>query len=129
MRKLWMGLVVVALTFGAQTGDAEEPGAQALKDLKVLYAGVTDGTREKAFVEFLKPWVGKVDTIALNKLRAEEAAPYDVVIADSKRIYVEGKPTLGNRVKVALEATFTKPVIMIGAVAGESAHEGKLDWL
>jgi len=80
-------------------------------------------------MEFLEPWFVRVDAISLEELDAKSAAPYDVVIADWKRQYKNGMPQDGVEAPVALGASFTKPMIMLGAIAGSLQHHSKIDWL
>ena len=97
-------------------------------EYKILFAGDKEGPREIPFVELLRRHFKKVDSIPLKELNPKTAAPYDVVIADWKRRYVDGKYA-SARPPCALEKTFSKPIIMIGAVAGDIQHDSKLDWL
>ena len=116
-------LVAFAL---AQTPPQESLGPA--KALKVLYAGAPGAERTAHFMEFLKPWFAQVDSVGLAQLNSRSAAAYDVVIADWKRQYKDGNPEDFDAPAV-LNAAFTKPVIMLGAVAGTIQRHSKIDWL
>lgn len=100
------------------------------KDLKVCYAGPPGDTREHRFVEFLRSHFPKVDTLDLEKLSQDAVKGYDVVVADWKRVYADGKDQL-EQPKVMLTPEYTKSTILIGAVAGSITRKSgtKLDWL
>jgi hypothetical protein len=99
------------------------------KELRILYAGALGTERAARFIEFLTPWFAKVDGIALGELTSKAAAPYDVVIADWKRLYGPDGFTNGDMPRGTLEAGFDRPIVMIGAVAGSIQRESQLDWL
>jgi len=97
------------------------------KHLKVLYAGVPDTPRAKAFVEFLKANFEKVGELDVTQLSKATAAPWDVVVCDGKRLYPMDKPSL-NQAKCDLGQDFTKPIVMIGSMVGVQNHT-KIGWL
>src|SRR5262245_36118128 len=84
--------------------------------IAVLYAGYPGGEREKAFLAFLNEWFTRAAAIDLRKLDQASAADYDVVIADWKSRYKDGKPDDSDPHKKTLEASYDKPTILIGAV-------------
>jgi hypothetical protein len=97
--------------------------------ISVLYAGYPGGERERAFLAFLNEWFTRAAAIDLRKLDRASAADYDVVIADWKSRYKDGKPDDSDPHKKTLEASYDKPTILIGAVAAEITPRTKLDWL
>ena len=108
----------------------------AARDLKILYAGAPDSPRTASFERFLEQWFEQVDTIPLVNLTPKRAEPYDVVVADWKRRYTEndeGKYRFDSSTAhgASLDDSFTKPIVMIGAVAGElfRASQPKVGWL
>lgn len=113
--------------FAAPQSPAEDLGAA--KELRILYAGALESERAKHFLEFLAPWFAKVDGIALDELTSKAAAPYDVVIADWKRLYGPEGYVNENSPSARLEDGFEKPIVMLGAVAASIQHRSKIDWL
>ena len=95
----------------------------------ILYAGHPGGEREAAFVEFLKSWFSRVDTISLPELKPGSAEAYDVVVADWTRLQGKDGFQSSNRPRGNLTKAFDKPVILIGAVAGEVQRHSKINWL
>lgn len=122
-----IALAVAFAAFAAPQSQVEDLGAA--KELKILYAGAPESERAKHFLEFLEPWFAKVDGIALDALTREAAAPYDVVIADWKRLYGPEGFANENMPQAQLEAGFDRPIVMIGAVAGSIQRGSQLDWL
>lgn len=118
---------------GAQDGPKEDLGPAG--EYRILYAGAPGGEREQAFLELLRPWFARVDAIDLAELNATSAAPYDVVIADWSRRYspeggfasASGSDFPSSRGRIGDD--FTKPIVMVGAVAGEVQRRSKIDWL
>jgi hypothetical protein len=116
-------------------GSGDSPAAPVgdlgdAKKLRVLYAGVPGTPRATAFAEFLKLHFEQVGELDVTKLSNATAADWDVVIADGKRIYPmdDAKPSL-DIPSVSLGTDFTKPIVMIGAMAGSVQHHTKIDWL
>jgi len=136
--KLAIGIVAVLCLAGSLAILSPTPpiasGSQVNQDLgpaaeyKILYAGDSGGPREKRYLEMLKHFFVRVESISIRNLNSKTAAPYDIVVADWKRRYVDGKYASGHA-PCGLEKTFAKPIIMIGAVAGDIQHHSKLDWL
>src|SRR5262245_33591818 len=99
------------------------------KQLKILYAGVPELERGKAFVAFLRENFTTVDAIGIDQLDVKSAAPYDVVVADWKRLYGPGGIDETNRIdspKLALGVDFNKPILMIASVGGSIQHHTKI---
>jgi hypothetical protein len=102
------------------------------KHLKILYAGVPELERGKAFLAFLRENFAKVDAIGIEELDVKKAAPYDVVVADWKRLYGPGGIQETNRIdspKLALGVDFGKPIVMLASVGGSIQHHTKIGWL
>jgi len=124
---------LIPLTFLlALPAQAQDPAAElgGGRSLSILYAGHLESPRATRYVDFLKEWFAKVDAIDLHDLNAKTARPHDVVVADLRRRYGDGgsfDSDSGHRANIAED--FSKPVIMIGAVGGELARGGKIDWL
>jgi hypothetical protein len=99
------------------------------KHLKVLYAGVPDTPRAKAFVDFLKANFEKVGELDVAQLSQQTAAPWDVVVCDGRRLYPMDpqKPSI-NQAKCNLGPEFTKPIVMIASMVSVQNHT-KLGWL
>jgi len=97
-------------------------------DLSILYAGAPGGEREKHFVEFLEEWFPEVQTIDLESLTPKAAEPFDVVVADWKSQYKDGKSLPDAEPKVRLDPGYSKPTICLASV-GSVICGGKLDWL
>lgn len=105
-----------------------------VQPLSVLYAGSLSTARAKAFAQWLSQRFSRVETLELAELTQAKAHGFDVVVADWKRRYVKGAD--GNvefdahvQQHYELPADFSKPVVMIGPVAGEIAPESKIGWL
>jgi len=99
------------------------------RKFKILYAGQTGDDREDRFVKLLRERFDKVDSISLQKLSAEAANGYDVVVADWGRRY-KGKGFSADKApRAKLSPNFSRPIVMIGAVAGEIQHWSKINWL
>lgn len=102
----------------------------ALKNTKVLYAGVLGTERAKSFVAFLQSNFATVGAIEVTDLSAARAAKFDVVVCDGKRVYPMDPKRPGlDLPHVQLGSDFTKPIVMIGAMAGTVQHHTKIDWL
>ena len=98
--------------------------------LAVLYAGHPESPRAAAYVGFLREWFARVDQIDLEKLNVAAAQDYDVVVADWKRRYGgKGGYDSDSGHRATIGSDFTKPIVMIGAVGGELARDGKIGWL
>ena len=99
----------------------------------VLYAGWPGGSRERAFVPFLKQHFDQVGVIDLEKLSVATAKDFDVVIADWCSQYGnDGYPKRENSLyspKVKLGDDFTRPIIAMDYVSSRIRGEHKLDWL
>jgi len=101
-------------------------------EIKVLYAGHAGNTRETAWLEFLRSWFETVETTSLDKLSPAVASRYDVIVADWRRFYGgKSEDTGKGRSAFELPRDWSRPTIMIGAVAGEIARalDTKIDWL
>lgn len=96
---------------------------------KILYAGLQGDPREERFVKLLKERFDKVDSIGLQSLSAEAANGYDVVVADWGRRYKGKGFSSENSPKLQLSNNFSRPIVMIGAVAGEIQRRSKINWL
>ena len=119
-------LAVLTLAL-AQTAPQQTLGPA--KEMKVLYAGALGEKRADRFLAFLEPWFAEVEAIGLDQLDMKIAAPYDVVIADWKRQYENGDSRDDADAPMVLKPSFTKPVILLGAVAGTAQYHSKIDWL
>lgn len=112
---------------------SQDAAWQPHRATKVLYAGWPDGSREKAFAEFLEQWFDTVGILDLAKLTVETARDYDLVIADWGSQYGnDGYPKRDNSLFSApakLGDDFTKPVIAMDYVASHLRGGHKLDWL
>ena len=130
MRITLTGIAAALLCLGLGVTSSAEPekSVPELAQLSVLYAGDPQSDRSKHFVEFLTPWFKKVGNISLSDLSQSAAKDYDVVVADWKRRYVDGSYKRDPH-GLKLPETFSKPVIMLGAVGGEIARQTKIDWL
>lgn len=131
-------LPVVLMAFGAPSQGAKEAPPQTTdawaqhRSLAVLYAGHPGGSRETAFVGFLRDWFQRVDTIHLKDLSMESAKGFDVVIADWMSQYGKDgyeKAEGLHSAPVQLAADFTKPVVAMTYVGTQIRPRGKLDWL
>ena len=136
MRTWAVGLGFVVLLFAGaslafRTG---EPPRRGPGDLAILYAGDPESPRTERFRDFLSASGARVETIALTDLLdlLDEAAaePFDVVVADWHRRYVEKGYDAGTQHAMQLPRGFAKPVVMVGAVAGELVRPwSKINWL
>ena len=136
MRTWAVGLGFVVLLFAGaslalRTG---EPPKRGLGDLAILYAGDPQSPRTERFRAFLAASGARVETIPLTNLLdlldAEAAEPFDVVVADWHRRFVEKGYDAGRRHDMQLPREFAKPVVMVGAIAGELVRPwSKIDWL
>jgi hypothetical protein len=133
MRIRWLALAAV-LAF-APAARAGEP-----IDLKVLYAGNPGSDREADFKAFLAEHFTGVGMTDYRRFRESDAKGYDVVIFDWTSIYArdaQGKIKEGPEMKIIsppppkIAETYSRPTIMIGAMAGEATVPLKLkiDWL
>src|SRR5262245_41684297 len=73
--------IVVAPSCLAQEPAKPDPWAQHRK-IRVLYAGVPESKRERAFLPFLREHFDHVSSIDIEGLFSESSADFDVVIAD-----------------------------------------------
>jgi hypothetical protein len=133
---LTAALAALAMPLGAQTPGApagDDAAWQPHRAIKVLYAGSKDGSRERAFAQFLGQHFDKVATIDLGKLSMATAADYDVVIADWVSQYGnDGYPKRDNSLfsaPIDLPESFTRPVIAMTYVGTNLRGQHKLDWL
>ncbi len=133
MRIRWLALAAV-LAF-APAVRAGEP-----INLKVLYAGNPGSDRESDFKAFLAEHFTAVGAIDYRRFRESDAKGYDVVIFDWTSIYARdanGKIKEGPEMRIIsppspnIAETYSRPTIMIGAMAGEATRPLKLkiDWL
>jgi hypothetical protein len=131
------GLAVFASAASGQATPNPSPPAQPASpatsdgdatDLSILYAGAPGGEREKHFVEFLEEWFPEVQTISLEELTSKAAEPFDVVVADWKPQYKDGRSLPDAGPKVRLDPSYSKPTICLASV-GSAICGGKLDWL
>lgn len=133
---MFASLFVFAALFAGAAAPAQTaaapPSAYDLGDakhLKVLYAGVPDTPRAKAFVDFLKANFENVGELDVTKLTKATAAPWDVVVCDGKRLYpMDPKSPSAAQPKCDLGPDFTKPIVMIASMVGVQNHT-KLGWL
>jgi hypothetical protein len=124
------GLVVLAASLASAPAHAQSAyDLGDAKHLKVLYAGVPDTPRAKAFVEFLKANFENVGELDVTQLSKESAAPYDVVVCDGKRLYPMDPKTGTDQVKLLLGRDFTKPIVMIASMGGSVQNHTKIGWL
>ena len=125
------GAAALAQATPATSAPVPAPSAYDLGDakhLKVLYAGVPDTPRAKAFVDFLKANFENVGELDVAKLSRQTAAPWDVVVCDGRRLYpMDPKQSL-NQPKCDLGPDFTKPIVMIASMVGVQNHT-KIGWL
>ncbi|MEM7201767.1 MAG: hypothetical protein AAF628_15980 [Planctomycetota bacterium] len=125
-------LVALAISASPFAQQIDEAAWKPHRSLDVLYAGKTDGHREKVFGEFLNIWFDRSATIPLEDLSTETAADYDVVIVDwMSRYGCDGYPerTRLNSAPANLDANFTKPIIAMTYVGTQVRRDYKLDWL
>lgn len=124
----WLGVLFAAI---AAIGDAQAPARDHEKLAgSILYAGYPGGEREHAWVEFLGQWFTRVEAIDLRQLDERTARTFDVVVADWKPRYVGGKYQEDTEKHgKSLPFTYSKPTILIGAIAAEITPRIKLDWL
>jgi hypothetical protein len=130
--------MIAVLTFASAVQDPALPTTPHVAEndaklpLSILYAGCPGTDREKDFVALLTQHFAKVETASLTSISMKTAAPFDVVIADwrERYKYVDGKATeyVGGPA-FTLDPSFTKPIVMIGAVGGEIAPWSKIGWL
>jgi len=131
LHRSWAGLAFLASIASGQTPPTAAPraaGGGDATDLSILYAGAPGGEREKHFVEFLEEWFPEVHTISLEELDSKAAEPFDVVVADWKPQYKDGRSLPGAGPKVHLDPGYSKPTICLASV-GAAICGGKLDWL
>jgi hypothetical protein len=69
-----------------------------------------------------------VHTISLEALTSKAAEPFDVVVADWKPQYKDGRSLPDAGPKVHLDPGYSKPTICLASV-GSAICGGKLDWL
>jgi hypothetical protein len=125
------GLVVLAASLASAPAHAQNAyDLGDAKHLKVLYAGVPETPRAKAFVDFLKANFDSVGELDVTKLSKASAEPFDVVVCDGNRLYPMDpkKPSL-NQAKCDLGADFTKPIVMIASMGGTVQNHTKIGWL
>lgn len=104
-----------------------ELGAE--RKLAVLYAGVLETPRAQSFVEFLQANFDRVGALDVTKLSMATAAGYDVVVADGNRVYpMDPQKGLGLP-KIVLGPDFTRPIVMLSALAGQMQTHTKIGWL
>jgi hypothetical protein len=120
-----LSLLLIWPAFAPQSAKDKEALGDA-KKLKVLYAGKRGGDREAKFAGFLARLFAKVDAIGLEQLTEKAAAPYDVVIADWERRYAHGDYQDNKKPKYKIPDGFSKPVILVGLVAGEIQKQTKI---
>ncbi len=126
----WRLAILAALLVAASAAPPQESPLGEAAKCRILYAGKPGDVREQRFVKLLKSHFARVDSIDLSHLSADKAADYDVVVADwSRRYGKSGGFTSGSGPSANLNADFSKPIIMIGAVGGEIQRHTKLDWL
>jgi hypothetical protein len=129
----WSPLLLAAVLPFAPPAAAEEIEVHPLgeqRKLKVLYAGVEGTPRYDAFAAFLRAHFDGFAAIDVAKLDEGAAAPFDVVVADGKRLYpMDPKSPSIDQASCGIGATFSKPIVMIGAMGGDVQHHTKLDWL
>jgi hypothetical protein len=125
------GAVFLALALGSQPGDESAAAIElgAARKTKVLYAGVLDTPRARAFVEFLRQSFEQVGELDVTKLSMQTAAPYDVVIADGRRLYPMDPEEGLDLPQVNLGPEFTRPIVMLTAIGGSVQHHTKIEWL
>lgn len=127
-----LGAVAAAPAQDAATA-ADTDAWRQHRTTRVLYAGWPDGSREKAFREFLGEWFDEVRVIGLGELSVASAASADVVIADWCSQYGnDGYPQRDgglHSVPVQLGVEFSKPVIALDYVSSQLRRRHKLDWL
>lgn len=127
-RRSWkIAALLALLAFGSAAQSAKEKEALGeARKLKILFAGKRGGDREARFAAFLVKYFAKVDAISLELLSEKTAAAYDVVIADWERRWAHGDYQDHKKPKVRLPDSFSKPVIMVGLVAGEIQKHCKI---
>ncbi|HEU4419299.1 MAG TPA: hypothetical protein VFT55_10190 [Planctomycetota bacterium] len=136
MKQLVLSALAGSLLLGSaatQTPDADAKAWAEHRKTRVLYAGWSDGSREKAFEPFLRQWFDTVGIVNLEKLSVATAKDYDVVIADWCSQYGnDGYAKRENSLyspSVDLGPDFTKPVIAMDYVSSALRGQHKLDWL
>jgi hypothetical protein len=120
-------LALLAVAPAAQSAKEKDALGEA-KKFKILLACKRGSDREQKFGQFLARYFAKVDPVNLEQLTPEIAAKYDVVIADWERRYAHGDFQDHKKPKVRLPEGFSKPVIMIGLVAGEIQRHTKISY-
>jgi hypothetical protein len=136
-RRLVASVVFVGLLLAFVIGQKYNQGAEQ-NELKVLYAGNPGSPRMDEFVAFLKPHFAVVGTCDLQGDFQKESQTYDVVVLDWTTVYKrdsDGKMVLGGQhpdliPKFKIDASFSKPVVMIGPAAGHAAVQLRtaIDW-
>jgi hypothetical protein len=116
-------LLLVAFLVGFAFPQDKEMGEA--RKYKILFAGKRGSDREKKFVQLLLPKFGRVDAISLEQLDSRAAAPYDVVVADWDRRWAHGDYQ-DKKPRVQLDDAFSKPIVMVGAIAGEIQKRSKI---
>src|SRR5688572_13018785 len=98
------------------------------RKLKILIAGKLKSERTGRFGALLQRHFAKVDAINLDQLTEKAAAPYDVIVADWERRNAHGDYQHDKRPKYSLPRGFTKPIILVGVIAGEIQRQSKITW-
>lgn len=127
---MWRTAVVISLIlagFAPQSSKDKEALGDA-KKFKILLAGKRGGPREKIFGAFLGKYFAKVDAINLEQLTDKAAENYDIVIADWERRYAHGDFQDHKKPKLRLPEGFSKPVLLMGIVAGEIQRHTKFGY-
>jgi len=125
-RSLLLIAAVLAFVAPAAGPSQQDKELAEAKKFKILYAGKRGGDREAKFVALLLKRFGHVKAIGLEQLDAKMAGPYDVVIADIERRNPNDNGWDPRKTRFVLPDNFTKPVILIGAVAGEILRKTKI---
>jgi hypothetical protein len=124
--KVAFALALFALLLPQSAKDREALGDA--RKLKILIATKRGHARETTFGVFLQRYFAKVETISLEQLTDKIAAPFDVVIADWERRYAHGGYQDNKKPKLRLAPEFSKPLIMVGMVAGEIQRHTKIGY-
>lgn len=109
-------------------------------DLKVLYAGNPGSERAKDFTRFLREHFEEVGEANTAEFTDKSAEGYDVAILDWTSIYPRDERGeiiqnsnfgLKQPQMPRLSPSFSRPVVMIGAIAGQVGpkQQTKIDWL
>ena len=121
-------LLLLVLAGSAPQSSKDKEALGEARKFKILLAGKRGGPRETVFGAFLGKYFAKVDAINLEQLTEKAAEKYDVVIADWERRYAHGDFQDHKKPKLRLPESFSKPILLMGVVAGEIQRHTKIGY-